>query len=161
MRIPRWSLVRTPLDHSALIIDSLLHQTGQEIDLGECARLEVVSANPRGAVLLLEMGSFRALLPVGVDFEILEALQSDPRLAGVSALLLSDGGYAPANPPELIAHLCPQVVLLSVAAGDRRGLPDEEVIKAVEGYNLLRTDQNGWIELRTDGEQMRVEVERR
>jgi len=36
-----------------------------------------------------------------------------------------------------------------------------ETLEAVEGYTLLRTDQNGWIELSTDGEQMWVEVEKK
>jgi hypothetical protein len=58
----------------------------------------------------------------------------------VTALLLTDRGYAP---------------------GDRRSLPDPETLQAVQGYPLLRTDQNGWIELTTDGEQMWVEVERK
>ncbi len=48
----------------------------------------------------------------------------------------------------------PQVVLLSVAVGGREGRPDPETLKAVEGYNLLRTDRNGWIELSTDGEKL-------
>ena len=46
-------------------------------------------------------------------------------------------------------------------AGDREGLPSPETLEALEGYTLLRTDRNGWIELTTDGEQMWVEVERR
>jgi hypothetical protein len=29
----------------------------------------------------------------------------------------------------------------------------------VQEYNLLRTDRDGWIEIRTDGQQMWVEVE--
>jgi len=70
-------------------------------------------------------------------------------------------GCTAANPPEWIEKLRPQVVLLSVAAGDREGLPDEETLEAVQGYNLLRTDRDGWIELIMDGEQMRVELERK
>ena len=53
----------------------------------------------------------------------------------------AEGGYAPANPPEWIAKLRPEV--------------------ALEGYPLLRTGRNGWIELSTDGEKMLMEVERR
>jgi hypothetical protein len=34
-------------------------------------------------------------------------------------------------------------------------------LHAVEGYTLLRTDQNGWVQIITDGEQMWVEVERK
>jgi len=50
------------------------------------------------------------------------------------------------------------MVLLSVASGDVRGLPSPETLEAVEGYTLLRTDRNGWIELTPDGDQMWVEV---
>jgi beta-lactamase superfamily II metal-dependent hydrolase len=64
-------------------------------------------------------------------------LQNDPDLGPVSALLLADGGYAPVNPPQWIDELHPQVVFLSVAVGDRRGLPDPETLEAVEGYNLF------------------------
>ena len=75
-------------------------------------------------------------------------------------LLLAESGFAPLNPGDWIDDLAPQVVLLSVAAGDLEGLPSPETINALEGYNLLRTDHNGWIELNTDGEQMWIEVER-
>lgn len=100
-------------------------------------------------------------LPVVVDFEMLEEMSADPVLVQVTALLLADSGYAPANPPEWIDKLHPQAALLSVAAGDREGRPDPEVLDALDGYTLLRTDQNGWIEITTDGEQMRVEAEKR
>jgi competence protein ComEC len=136
-------------------------QTGHVLDLGEGARLSVISANKRGAVLLLEWGNFRALLPVSLDRAALEALQASSSLAPVTALLLSDGGYAPVNSPAWIAKLRPQLTLLSVAAGNPRNLPDAETLSAVEGYPLLRTDQNGWIELVTDGDRLWVEVERR
>jgi hypothetical protein len=53
------------------------------------------------------------------------------------------------------------VILLSAAPEDREGRPDEEASQAPKGYPLLCTDQNGWIELSRDGEQMWVEVERR
>ena len=135
-------------------------ESGQTLDLGEGAILRVLSGGKRGAVLLLEWGSFHALLPVGLDFESMGSLQTDNSLAPVTALLLGDSGYAPINPPEWIARWRPQLVLVSVGAGDRRGLPDPETLEAVQGYTLLRTDQNGWIHLSTDGEQMWVEVEK-
>ena len=47
-----------------------------------------------------------------------------------------------------------------MAPGDRQGLPDPETLDAVQGYTLLRTDRNGWIELTTDEEQMWVQVEK-
>ena len=33
-------------------------------------------------------------------------------------------------------------------------------MRALQGYNLLRTDRDGWIEVDTDGEQMWVEAEK-
>jgi len=53
--------------------------------------------------------------------------------------------------------LRPGLILLSVAADDRDGLPDRETLDAVQGYTLLRTDRDGWIHLSTDGDQMWVE----
>lgn len=79
----------------------------------------------------------------------------------VTAVLLTDSGYTLANPPEWIDKLHTQLILLSVAPGDRRDLPDPETLQAVQGYPLLRTDLNGWIEITTDGTRMWVEVEKR
>jgi beta-lactamase superfamily II metal-dependent hydrolase len=136
-------------------------ETGQVLDLGEGVRLRVVWAGERGAVLLLEWENFRLLLPGGVAFEAFQALENGRSIGPVSALLLADGGYAPSSPPEWIENLHPQVILLSVDSLNRRGLPSPETLEAVEGYPLLRTDRNGWIQIETDGERMWVEVERR
>jgi beta-lactamase superfamily II metal-dependent hydrolase len=134
-------------------------QPGQALDLGDGARLEALTVGSRGAVFLLEWDSFRMLLPLGLDFDALEALDYGESVGRVSALLLSQSGYAPLNPPEWIANLQPQVVLLSVEAGNRDNLPSLETLQALDSYTLLRTDENGWIELTTDGERMWVEVE--
>ena len=134
---------------------------GQILDLGDGANLQILANGERGAVLLLEWGSFSALLPIGLDFETLEGMQTAYGLGEVTALLLAESGYAPVNPREWIDKLHPQVVLLSVAAGDPEGLPSPETLDSIEGYNLLRTDRNGWIQLTTNGEHMWLEVERK
>jgi competence protein ComEC len=134
---------------------------GQALDLGDGAVLRVLTVGARGAILLLEWDRFRLLLPLGANLDDLEALEYGKSIGNVSALLLADSGYAPSNPPEWIANLQPQVVLLSVSAADREGLPSPETLELLQGYSVLRTDCNGWIELSTDGEQMWVEVEKR
>jgi beta-lactamase superfamily II metal-dependent hydrolase len=65
-----------------------------------------------------------------------------------------------ANPPGWNTALEPQLVLVSLDAGDRRGLPSQAALEAAVHYPLLRTDRDGWIHLRTDGERLWVETER-
>jgi beta-lactamase superfamily II metal-dependent hydrolase len=121
----------------------------------------VLTTGPRGAVLLIEWQSFRALLPIGMSFEALDELHNGASVGPVSVLSLADSGYAASNPPEWIANLNPELVVLSVDAGDLNGRPDVEVLESLKDYDLLRTDQNGWIEVTTNGKQMWVNVERK
>jgi competence protein ComEC len=132
----------------------------QTLELGEGAILRTLTVGPRGAVLLLEWKNFRALLPVGMSFEALEELRNGASIGPVNVLLLADSGYAASNPPEWLANLNPELVLLSVDAADEFGMPDSEVLESVKDYDLLRTDRNGWIDITTDGSQMWVNVER-
>ena len=136
-------------------------QPGQTLELGDGATLRVLAVTKRGAVFILEWQNFRALLPIGIDFDSMAWLQKRGSSPEITVLLLSDSGYAPVNPPSWIAYLKPSLILLSVGGGNSRDLPDTETLEAIEGYNLLRTDVNGWIHLATDGEQMWVEVERK
>jgi len=133
----------------------------QVLDLGDGATLRVLTTGPRGAVLLIEWESFRALLPIGMSFEALDELRSGADVGPISVLSIADSGYAASNPPEWIANLNPELVLLSVDAADENGMPDGEVLESVKDYELLRTDQNGWVEITTNGEQMWVNVERK
>ena len=135
-------------------------ETDSVLDLGEGVVLRLLSVNSRGAVLLIEWDEFRALLPVGMNFTALEELGYGEEIERVSLLLIADSGYAPINSPEWIANLNPQIIILSVAAGDKDGLPHHEILETTEEYALLRTDLNGWIEVTTDGEEMWVEVEK-
>jgi competence protein ComEC len=137
-----------------------LAQPGQRLDLGEGAELTILTSGERGAILSLEWGKFKAILPLGASLNDLDSLEMGQAVGEVEALLLADNGYAPLNPTEWIANLHPRVVLLSVAADDRDGLPDRETLEAVSGYTLLRTDQNGWIHISTNGEEMWVEAQR-
>jgi competence protein ComEC len=142
-------------------IPILAAQPGQVLDLGRGARLEVLAASSRGAVLLLEWGRFRALLPIGLDFESLDSMMKDPGEGPVSVLMLAHGGHATLNPPDWIERWGPQLALLSVGSGNPDGLPHPETLQALGGVQLLRTDRNGWIELSTDGERLWVEVEKK
>lgn len=137
-----------------------LAEEGQRLDLGEGAFIEVQATGPRGSVLLVEYGNFRALLPIGVSEGTYDVIEYGNSIGDVDVLLLADSGYAPSNPPDLWENLTPRLVVLSVAAGDLDGMPSQETLDALEGFSLLRTDRNGWIDISTDGVEMRVSVER-
>ncbi len=134
--------------------------TGATLDLGSGARLKVVNVSPRGSTLLAEWHSFRALLPVGVNFDTFTQLGDGKDIGPVTVLLLADSGYAPSNPPGWIAALHPQLAILSVAAGDPNGLPDASVLDLLKTVTLLRTDREGWIDVSTDGQRLWVGRER-
>ena len=136
-------------------------ETDQHLELGNGIAIRVQAAGPRGAVLLLEWDSFRALLPIGMSFADLESFENGKAIGDVSVLLLADSGYAPINPPEWIENLNPQLAVLSVAADDRFGMPPVTTLDSLQEYTLLRTDINGWIHISTDGQQMWVESQRR
>jgi beta-lactamase superfamily II metal-dependent hydrolase len=131
------------------------------LDLGKGATIKVLTTGPRGAVLLVEWNNFRAVLPIGMSFEALDQLHEGADIGPVTVLALADSGYAPSNPPEWITNLNPELVVLSVSAADENGMPDTEVMQSVKDYDVLRTDQNGWIDVTTDGKQMWVNVERK
>jgi competence protein ComEC len=135
-------------------------EVGDVLDLGDTGTLNVLTVGPRGAVLLIEYKNFRALLPVGMSFEALDELHHGTSVGPVSLLSLANSGYAASNPPDWITNLNPELVVLSVAAADENGMPDGEVLQSLDGFSLLRTDENGWIEITTDGTQMWVNVEK-
>jgi competence protein ComEC len=134
--------------------------TGASLDLGSGVLMRALAVTPRGAVLLVEWGGFKALLPVGMNFDAMQDLEQGALIGNVTALLLADAGYAPLNTPAWLENLRPQVVILDVAAGDPDGLPDQAVLDSLAGTTILRTDRNGWIDLSTDGKNLVVEVEK-
>jgi competence protein ComEC len=111
-------------------------QSGQSFPLADGCGLEVIQSNEQSAGLVLSYANFRL------------------------AVLLPDSGSELANPPEWLEKIDPELVLISVGAGNTRGLPSEAVLRALEGRTILRTDLHGTIEITTDGERMWVEVER-
>jgi competence protein ComEC len=135
-------------------------EPGQTLHLGDSAALKVLDVSSRGTTLLLEWNTFRMLLPIGANLDTLVALDHGAETGPVNVLLLAQSGYAPLVTPEWMQNLHPQLVILSVAPADRDGLPSSETLELLEDYPLLRTDQNGWIEVTTDGSQMWITTER-
>jgi competence protein ComEC len=135
-------------------------EAGQRLELGSGSFIEVQATGPKGSVLLIQYKNFRALFPIGLSAGMLESLEFGKKIGNVDVLLLADSGFESSNPPEMIQNVNPQLTVLSVAAGDSEGLPAQLVLDSLDGYSLLRTDRNGWISVRTDGDTMQVEAQR-
>jgi competence protein ComEC len=132
-------------------------RAGQRLILGDATELEVITNGAQGAAFLLTHGRLRVLLLCGVDPEMMErGLPVD----FAQAVLLADGGNAAVNPPDWIRDLSPWMVLISSEAGNRRGVPSEDLLEGLDGLTVLRTDIHGAIVLLSDGDRLWVRVER-
>jgi beta-lactamase superfamily II metal-dependent hydrolase len=132
----------------------------QTVLLSDGLRIKILSVNSRGGTLLIQYGSFRALLPFGLQSKDRQAWQQGRSLGEISVYYLADNGYQSSNPSVWIENLRPELLLLSVGLKDSRGLPDRGLIDRLGGYSLLRTDENGTITLITDGKQLWIHVDR-
>jgi competence protein ComEC len=158
---PRTGAYRYLVDHMTTeSIPISQSKTGQSFDLTEGCKIEVINRNDQGATLLISFGNFRLLYAPSADPSSIEKWSNLASLQSVTAVLLPDGGSDLVSTSEWLAEIDPRLVLISVGAGNTRGLPSEPVLRALEGRRILRTDLNGTIDITTDGERMWVEVER-
>jgi competence protein ComEC len=134
---------------------------GEAMSLGEQARLEVIAIGDRGGVLLLSYGRARFLFAPGADPRLIDGLIAGRAVGNVTALWLGDSGNVAVNPSSWLALTRPQAALISVQAGNLSGSPSPEVLRALGGTSILRTDELGWISLATNGTNLWVETERR
>jgi competence protein ComEC len=143
-----------------LEIDLSNLKAGSSFDLGLGAQLGVLGVTDRGAVLLLHMQGFRALLPIGINLDLIKDWDWGKELGRVDAILLADGGNPELNPPDWLENLNPRIILLSVDSLSSAAFPPEELSDVLQNRTLLRTDRDGWIRLTANGEQLRIESER-
>lgn len=118
-------------------------------------------ANEASVVLLVRYGR-RALLLAG-DAERREeawlvARWGDSLAADV--LKLAHHGSRTSSTPAFVDAVVPRLGLVSVGAGNRYGHPSPEVLAefTARGVPLLRTDEDGTVIVRTDGDALEVEV---
>ena len=122
--------------------------------------LEVMSADELGCTFLLEHESARIFLATGGTPDGIRKLDDNERLRDVSAALLAAGGHGAVNPPDLLLHLNPQLVIFSLGHGSPEDLPSRSVLEQLKGRNILQTDLHQDIELSTDGRFLWVNINR-
>jgi len=147
-------------------------EAGMRIDIGEAVRLHVLhppatlladtssDANNNSVVLQLQYGRFSVLLTGDVEQEGAEALlDSGQPLNSLVLKVPHHGGESSLTLPFREA-VNPEVAVISVGADNRFGHPGELTLRKLAEIPAYRTDQQGNIEVITDGELYWVVTER-
>ena len=132
--------------------------TGDSLDLGDGARLNVIEADTSGTLLMLERRSFRALLPFPAANAPLATITSAPPTA--VNVLLAGHGESTRNPPAWLSGLQPQLILASLDPSGPQPQIEAQVQAALNGYPLLTSLDHGWIEVSSDGDKMWVTTQK-
>jgi competence protein ComEC len=94
-------------------------------------------------------------------FEATERYLLDTRFDLSSTVLkVAHHGSNSSSCSAFLSVVKPQVAVISVGAGNLFGHPSSEVLDRLSATHLYRTDQQGTIELVTDGKRLWVKTER-
>lgn len=130
-------------------------EEGMTIELGDGLTLNVEDVNERGAVITLRQGGFSMFLPIGVNRDATEALAARERETR-TGYYLSENGYPPSNPEELIHKFPAEFYILGFGFDNFAILPSQELLDSLGSNNIFRTDELGWIEIVTDGNEYTI-----
>jgi competence protein ComEC len=145
---------------------------GEWFDLGRGARLEVLGPptepveggeddlNDNSVVLRLTWDEVSFLLTGDLETAGEEALLDEGADLRSTVLKVAHHGSAYGTGEPLLAAVHPAVAVISVGADNSYGQPSPRVLQRLEDSLVYRTDLNGRVKLSTDGEHLRVEVDR-
>lgn len=125
------------------------------------AILEGADVNARSVVLRLEYGLFSALLagdivPPATDELVSLARPGLARLTSVDILKVPHHGSKNGLTRGMVEVARPEIAIISAGKNNRFGHPHQETLDLLKGIKTLRTDQEGEIEVVTDGKSWEV-----
>jgi competence protein ComEC len=116
--------------------------------------------NNNTIVLRLDYGQTSLILTGDAESEA----EADMIAAGLplhaDVLKVGHHGSNGATAPAFIAAVDPRLAVIPVGADNKFGHPHPAVLERLKGVEVLRTDQNGRIEVVSDGEMVKVRTER-
>jgi competence protein ComEC len=152
-------------------------RAGQEIDLGNGIGMEVLNppeslfqgtsddVDNNGVVLRLNWGQVSFLFTADIREDIEFKLISQRANLKSTVLKVSHHGSKTSTSQQFLAAVDPEVAVISVGADNPFGHPSPEVVERLINRlgedNVYRTDEDGTIELITDGEQLWVQTDSR
>ena len=144
---------------------------GERIDLGDGARLDILSAggadgaagrNDASIVARLTYGQLSVLLTGDAESGTEEALLAGGQPLASVVLKAGHHGANTSSSEAFLRAVAPQVIVISVGADNTYGHPAPAMLAraAAVGATVLRTDKVGTVEVSSDGERMWWVVER-
>ena len=117
-------------------------------------------ANNNSIVTLLTYGQVSVLLPGDIEAEVEHRLVAEGVPLESTVLKAAHHGSCSSTTQEFLDAVNPEVVVISVGADNRFGHPCAEVLERLERLPVYRTDEQGVVEIISDGAQVWVETGR-
>ena len=123
------------------------------------ARRAHTSENDRSLVLLVTIGERRILLTADIEAGAEDWLVQSGLDVRADAIVVPHHGSRSSSSRALLDAVQPRVAVISLSAANPYGHPHPEVVARYEasGVLLLRTDEDGDVTLRSDGERLWVD----
>jgi competence protein ComEC len=147
-------------------------EAGMRIDVGGSVRLDILhppaellanttsDTNNNSVVIRLSYGGFSLLLPGDIEQEAEEGLLASGQPLTSQVLKVPHHGADTSLTLPLLQAVDPEVAIISVGADNRFGHPDEVTVEKLQDIPSYRTDQQGNLEVVSDGERYWVTTER-
>ena len=140
---------------------------GQTIDLGNGARLYVLSAPPQesdpnvdSVVIKLTMGRASFLLTGDIESSREAALIRSGADLRATVYKVPHHGSATSSTSQFVSAVDPLVDVISVGRDNRFGHPSPELLDRLDGDAVFRTDLHGDVAVSTDGRRLWIEAGR-
>ena len=117
--------------------------------------------NNNAIVLHLDYGGISLLLTGDAEHEAETDIIAADLPLRADVLKIGHHGSNGASSPEFIATVSPRLAVIQVGAENKFGHPHPAILERLRGVEVLRTDQNGRIEVVSDGERMWTKTTRR
>jgi len=117
------------------------------------------SANNNSVVTRLIYGQASLLLPGDIEAEVERKLAAEGAVLASTVLKAPHHGSCSSTTPAFLEAVDPEVVVISVGADNLFGHPCQEVLERLRDVPTYRTDEQGTVEIVTDGVHVWVETE--
>jgi len=156
MGVPRYSIhAGDRLDLEPGLVIEIIHPP-EELMFGTSS-----DSNNNSVVLRLAWGQASLLLTGDLEAEGEQLLLRSGQALSADLLKVGHHGSGGSSTPQFLSVVSPRFAVISVAADNRFGHPDQAVLGRLEqlGTTILRTDEQGTIEFISDGSGLWVETE--